>query len=131
MTDDCTSLPHKPIEFLPVYDEAITAAHIKELVDTNKALRESVISIAALLKEQTLSVTYPQRVDYGRSIEPSAIKHDNRHGHSQNALHSVGSNREIRRQRYEEQWHEWVPMTLEEIEEERMKRREVYEGART
>ncbi|MCJ1477471.1 hypothetical protein MMC13_006143 [Lambiella insularis] len=127
MTDEHTNLLPSQTELPPVYDEAITAAHIKELIDTNKALRESVISIAALLKEQTLSVTYPGRVECGTSIQPSSIRHDDGHDRSQHAPHGSGLNREGRRQRYEEQWRESGPMSLEAIENERMKRREAYE----
>ena len=117
------------IEQVPECKPEITAEHIQELIDTNQALRESVITIATLLKEQLNNAPYPQRVDNGARNDPWLRNGDAQNGPVQQATSGGRSDRESRKIRYEEQWKEVVPMSPDDIDKERMKRREEYESA--
>ncbi|MCJ1404497.1 hypothetical protein MMC11_007723 [Xylographa trunciseda] len=117
------------LEQAPSYDAGVTALHIQELIDTNKALRESVISIAALLQEQSKGITYPRRTDSGIDAEElSRYAQDNRFGQLQQTIPGASSNWASRKRRYEKQWREVVHMSSEAIENERTQRRQAYEG---
>ena len=110
-------------------DAAVTALHVQELIDTNKALRESVISIAALLQEQSKGNAYPRRVDSGIDAEEfSRYAQDSRFDQLQQTIPGAGLNRASRKRRYEIQWQEVIPMSPEAIENERVQRRQAYEG---
>jgi hypothetical protein len=111
----------------------ITVAHIQDLIDTNKALRESVVSIAALLKEQAKNVDYPKRKYTQESMK--GIDEMFRSRASSRAAYSPKtSKKEInmdmitRERHYRENWSEVELMSLEDIDEERMERRKLYES---
>ena len=117
------------MEHVPSYDTGVTALHIQELIDTNKALRESVISIAALLKEQSKGIAYPRRTDSGIDAEElSRYAYDSRFSRLQQAVPGACLTRASRQRRYEKQWQEAIPMSGEAIEDERLQRRQAYEG---
>lgn len=117
----------------------ITVAHIQDLIDTNKALRESVISIAALLKEHTNITAYPGNRDRKSSVDSAKgglNSWPRSRGNSRSGFAGVAEirsteirlNKEIRKREYEENWIHVQSMSLEAIGEERMERRRTYEG---
>ncbi|MCJ1249317.1 hypothetical protein MMC30_006540 [Trapelia coarctata] len=107
----------------------ITAAHIQRLIDTNNALRESVISIAALLQEQgTNGNAYPRRTDsVGDLRDWSRSRKDSRDDMTGPLMPGARTDRNSRRRRYEIEWQEIDPLSEEAIELERIKRRKAYE----
>ena len=111
-------------------DGGITTAHIQQLIDTNNALRESVISIAALLQEQgTKENTYLRRTDsVGDLRDWSRSRQVSRDDTTGPFMPGARSDRNTRRRRYESEWQEIIPMSEESIELERIKRRKTYEG---
>ena len=122
---ECDSSTVKPI---PGYKPEITAEHIQELIDTNHALRESVITIATLLKEQLNNAPYPQKGNNGTRNDIWPPAGDTHHDSMQQGASGHRSDRESRKKRYEEQWKEVVPMSPGDIDKERIKRREEYES---
>ncbi|MCJ1284674.1 hypothetical protein MMC26_004010 [Xylographa opegraphella] len=115
-------------EHAPTFDAGLTAQHVQELIDTNKALRESVINIAALLREQSKGSAYPRRTDSGIDAEElSRYTQDSRFSQLQQTIPGAGLNRASRKRRYEKQWQEVVHMSSEAIENERVQRRQAYE----
>ena len=115
-------------EQIPEHKPELTAEHIQELINTNQALRESVITIATLLKEQLNNAPYPQKVDNGVRNDAWSRNGGLHNGHMQQSVSGGRSDRESRKIRYEERWKEVVPMSSDEIDKERMKRREEYES---
>ena len=110
-------------------DARVTALHVQELIDTNRALRESVISIAALLQEQAKGSAYPRRTDSGVDTEGlSRYAQDSRFSQLQQTIPGAGLSRASRMRRYEKQWQEVIDMSPEMIENERVRRRQAYEG---
>jgi hypothetical protein len=109
---------------------SITTEHIKQLIETNNALRESVVSIATLLQEQVRQrASYPEMVENvvaprilakSRNVFPGDTNWRTTNG--------ARSDREERRKRYEEQWEPLVPMSEDAVESERVMRRQIYEG---
>ncbi|MCJ1439221.1 hypothetical protein MMC27_008612 [Xylographa pallens] len=120
--------PDEKLEQVPSCDAAVTALHVQELIDTNKALRESVISIAALLQEQSKGSAYPRRTDSGIDTEElSRYARESRFSQLQQTIPGAGLNRASRKRRYEKQWQEVIHMSPEAIENERVQRRQAYE----
>ena len=116
-------------EQVPSCDAGVTALHVQELIDTNKALRESVISIAALLQEQSKGNAYPRRADSGIDTEElSRYAQDSRFSQLQQTIPGAGLNRASRKRRFEKQWQEVIHMSPEAFENERVQRRQAYEG---
>lgn len=132
MTDspEGAALITKYLEHKTTEDAGVTAAHIQQLIDTNNALRESVISIAALLQEQGLNGNaYPRRTDsIGDLQDWSRRRKDSRDDMTGSLMPGARADRNCRRRRYEAEWQEIVPMSEEAIELERIKRRKAYEG---
>lgn len=111
---------------------SISMAHIQELIDTNKALRESVISIAAALKEQSLSNSYRRK--RGRSHDSGisfASPSPSAQGYGPSVFGKemeIASVRSLAIRQYEENWIEVRPLAPEVIAEEMDRRRREYKG---
>jgi len=132
MTDspEGTALSTECLEHKTTEDVGVTAAHIQQLIDTNNALRESVISIAALLQEQgPHGNAYPRSTDnVGNLQDWSRRRKDSRDDMTGSLMPGARADRNCRRRRYEAEWQEIIPMSEEAIELERIKRRKTYEG---
>lgn len=103
--------------------------YITELIEINKSLRESVVSIATILKEQSQSMTYPLRPEGSSDMQD---RYRNRQSHCfgkvYNMSGSLSTDIESRRRRYQLHWQKSTPISSEAIETERMLRRSTYEG---
>ena len=128
MDDEGNDTDHKS-------ENTVTAAHITELVDSNKALRETVISLKYLLEQQTRNTPYlpinPKRRSPGLERHPSNKNRSSSvlNGRLLDQSHAPNFSDEDRRQRqYQERWRKSRIMSADEINEERSQRRKVYEG---
>jgi len=132
MTDipEAKALLAEHVEHTASESRGLTAAHIQQLIDTNNALRESVISIAALLQEQgTNGNAYPPRTDNVGDLQDwSRSRKDSRDDMTGPSMPGARADRNSRRRRYGAEWQEVVPMSEEAIELERIRRRKAYEG---
>lgn len=140
-TSDARSRPPPSPRHVEEYaDAAITVRHIQELVDTNNALRESVVAMAAMLKEQSNAASFNVgrrgSKDSGVDMSSDSRSRQNSLANNRNSNLFIGYNgvmesrlnREAQRLQYEESWREVLPVPSEAIEHERGQRRMEYEG---
>ena len=116
-------------------ENTISPAHITELVDSNKALRETVISLKFLLEQQSRNTSYlpiNQKKPNPVLEQPSSNKNRGSsvlNGKLLDQTHVPNFSDETRRQRqYQERWRKCNLMSVNAINEERSQRRKVYEG---
>lgn len=127
---EASTIPVETVEHAVTADGEFTAAHIQQLIDTNNALRESVISIAVLLQEQRGHGTaYPRMNSSTADLRDwPRSRRDSRDDTVGPSMPGARTDRNFSRRRYEAEWQEIAPMSDEAIELERIKRRKAYEG---